>query len=135
MLARELDVSDPTVSDAVGTLRRKGLVGQVQEPGDRRHRLSLTRAGQQVAQEVSRWTAPAEVATAGIDRAEDEQLLACCHVLERMHSAGLVGVTRACTTCQHFGRRPRRPAPPCTAAGSSATAGSIRTCGWTTSST
>src|ERR1700683_1632286 len=38
-LARELDVSDPTVSDALAALRRKGLVEQSADPADRRRRV------------------------------------------------------------------------------------------------
>lgn len=107
-LARELDVADPTISDALAALRRKGLVERAQEPGDRRHyRLRLTGAGQKVALAVSRWTAPAEMATAGIERTEGEGLLAALlDVLDRMHRTGLISVTRACTTCAHF-----EPAP------------------------
>ncbi len=112
-LARELDVADPTVSDAVAALRRKGLVEREQDPDDRRHyHLYLTADGQRVAAAVSRWTAPAEVATSRVGRADGEQLLATLlDVLERMHSEQLINVTRACTTCRHFEPGPRRSRP------------------------
>jgi hypothetical protein len=52
---------------------------------------------------VSRWTAPAEVASSGIERPDAEQLLdTLLDLLDRMRSAGLLSVVRACTTCQHF---------------------------------
>jgi DNA-binding MarR family transcriptional regulator len=108
-LAREFELSDPTVSDAVGVLRRKGLIDRVQDQIDRRHyHLRLTHAGRELARSVSRWTAPAEVMTAGLERADGEQLLVTLlDVLGRMCAAGLVDVTRACTTCRHFERDPR----------------------------
>src|ERR1700728_5402042 len=72
-LARELDVSGPTVSDALAALRRKGLVERSADPADRRRQLlRLTASGHSVGAAVSRWTAPAEVATSGIPQADGE---------------------------------------------------------------
>jgi len=105
-LARELDVSDPTVSDALAALRRKDLVEPSADPADRRRKiLRLTATGHSVGAAVSRWTAPAEVATSGIPQADGEVLLSTLlDVLARMEAAGLISVTRACTTCAHFSR-------------------------------
>jgi DNA-binding MarR family transcriptional regulator len=104
-LARELDVSGPTVSDAVAALRRKGLVERSADPADRRRQvLRLTASGHSAGAAVSRWTAPAEVATSGIPQADGEALLSVLlDVLARMEAAGLIS-TRACTTCAHFSR-------------------------------
>ncbi len=104
-LARELNVSDPTVSDAVGTLIRKGLITRRRDPSDRRsHELILTAAGRKVAASVHRWTAPAEMATSKLDRAESEQLLdSLIVVIGQLHDAGLLPVSRACSTCTHLG--------------------------------
>ncbi|OHV57029.1 MarR family transcriptional regulator [Frankia sp. CcI156] len=112
-LARELDVADPTVSDAVAALRRKGLVGRQQDPADRRHyRLHLTADGQRTAHAVSRWTAPVEVATSTIPRPDGEHLLATLlDLLECLHAEHLISVTRACTTCRHFEPAPRHARP------------------------
>ena len=105
-LARELDLSGPTVSDALAALRRKGLIERSADPADRRRQvLGLTTSGRSVGVAVSRWTAPAEVATSGIPQADGETLLyALLDVLARMEAAGLISVTRACTTCGYFSR-------------------------------
>lgn len=105
-LARELDVSNPTVSDALAALRRKGLVERSADPADRRRQvLRLTASGRSAGMAVSRWTAPVEVATSGIPQADGEALLSVLlDVLARMEAAGLISVTRACTTCAHFSR-------------------------------
>lgn len=105
-LAREFDVADPTVSDAIAALRRKGLVSRSADPADRRRQvLLLTDAGRQVAHAVARWTAPAEVVSSRLDRAEAEALLATLlDLLARLHAAGLLSVSRSCTTCAHFER-------------------------------
>lgn len=67
--------------------------------------LRLTASGHSAGAAVSRWTAPAEVATSGIPQADGEALLSVLlDVLARMEAAGLISVSRACTTCAHFSR-------------------------------
>ncbi|OBI15851.1 MarR family transcriptional regulator [Mycobacterium sp. E2497] len=100
-LARELNVADPTVSDAVAALVRKDLVVRSPDPDDRRrHHLVLTQVGRRAAAELSRWTAPAEIATSKLDRVEAEQLLDnLLLVIAKLHGAQLLPVVRACSTC------------------------------------
>jgi DNA-binding MarR family transcriptional regulator len=100
-LARELNVADPTVSDAVAALIRKGLVVRTPDPHDRRrHDLLLTPAGRKTASELSRWTAPAEIATSKLNRVEAEQLLdTLLLVMSKLHDVQLLPVVRACSTC------------------------------------
>ena len=100
-LARELNVADPTVSDAVAALIRKGLVVRTPDPHDRRrHDLVLTQAGRKTAAELSRWAAPAEIATSKLDRVEAEQLLdTLLLVMAKLHAVQLLPVVRACSTC------------------------------------
>ncbi|WP_082109681.1 MarR family winged helix-turn-helix transcriptional regulator [Mycobacterium sp. UM_Kg1] len=100
-LARELNVTDSTVSDAIAALIRKGLVVRTPASHDRRrHDLSLTPEGRRTAAQIARWTAPAEIATSRLERAEAEQLLdTLLAVLARLHDAQMIPVTRACSTC------------------------------------
>ena len=112
-LAREFDIAVPTVSDALAALGRKGLIERQQDPRDRRRQhLRLTNTGRAVGRSVSRWTAPAEIASSGIERPDAEQLLdTLLDLLDRMRSAGLLTVARACTTCQHFEPGPSSTRP------------------------
>jgi DNA-binding MarR family transcriptional regulator len=100
-LARELNVSDPTVSDAVAALLRKKLLTRRRDPLDgRSQQLALTPAGRRTAAMVSRWTAPAEVAASRLDRADAEALLdGLVKLIEKLHGADLIPVSRACGTC------------------------------------
>ncbi|GAB4729716.1 MarR family winged helix-turn-helix transcriptional regulator [Mycobacterium avium] len=100
-LARELNVADPTVSDAIAALIRKGMVVRTPDPTDRRrHDLVLTAAGRKTAAELSRWTAPAEIATSKLDRVEAEQLLdTLLAVMAKLHDVQMLPVVRACSTC------------------------------------
>lgn len=111
ILARELNVADPTVSDAIAALIRKGLVLRTPDPGDRRRRaLVLTAEGRRTAAELSRWTAPAEIATSKLDRAEAEQLLdSLLVVMGKLHDAQMLPVVRACSTCGHLGTTGSEP--------------------------
>lgn len=110
-LARELNVSEPTASDAIGALIRKGLVERKRDPCDgRSHQLTLTAAGRRTAGRVHRWSAPAEVATSKLGRAEAEQLLdTLVTVLGRLHESGLIPVSRACSTCTQLGVSEEQP--------------------------
>lgn len=103
-LARELNVSDATVSDAISALLRKNLVVRRRDPVDGRGRqLELTPAGRRMAATVSRWTAPAEVALSRLERGETEQLLdSLVAVIAKLHDARLLPVSRACGTCAHL---------------------------------
>lgn len=100
-LARELNVADPTVSEAVAALIRKGLVVRDADPSDRRrNHLVLTPEGRKTALTLSRWTAPAEIATSRLERAEAEQLLdTLLSVIARLHEAQMLPAVRACSTC------------------------------------
>ncbi|WP_090602109.1 MarR family winged helix-turn-helix transcriptional regulator [Mycobacterium lentiflavum] len=100
-LARELNVSDPTVSDAVAALTRKQLVARRRDPLDgRSQQLVLTPSGRRTAAMVSRWTAPAEVTASRLGRADAEVLLDCLvRLLGELHDADLVPISRACSTC------------------------------------
>jgi DNA-binding MarR family transcriptional regulator len=100
-LARELNVADPTVSDAIAALVRKDLVVRRRDAGDRRsHQLVLTSAGRRTATRISRWTAPAEIAASHLDRAETEQLLdTLVQLIAKLHQAHLLPISRTCSTC------------------------------------
>ncbi|GHH29620.1 MarR family winged helix-turn-helix transcriptional regulator [Lentzea cavernae] len=104
-LAAEFDVSTPTMSDAVTALERKELV--VRSPGTdgRRRTLALTGTGEEVARGLSSWDDPLTTALAGIS--EQDKAVAL-HTLLRaiadLQRAGVVSVTRMCTTCRFFGR-------------------------------
>lgn len=104
-LAHELNVSDATVSDAVAALLRKKLVTRRRDPDDgRSQQLVLTPSGRRIAASASRWSAPAEIAASQLDRADAEALLdGLVALIGKLHDAGLVSVSRACSTCSQLG--------------------------------
>ena len=85
-LAAELDVSQPTVSDAVTVLDKRGLIRRDRDPADLRSTLvALTDDGDHL---------PADTAT------ELAPLLAAGSA--RLQAAGVITVNRSCLSCRHY---------------------------------
>lgn len=107
-LARIFDITQPTVSDAVAALRRKGLVSADRPGRDRRRTvIALTEPGQRIADELRSWDAPVVAALA--DRPEPEKTLLLGLLLDlvgKLQRAGVIRVARTCVTCRFF--RPDR---------------------------
>jgi DNA-binding MarR family transcriptional regulator len=102
LLAAELDVTHPTVSDAVAALRRKGLVER--EPS-RRAPLRLSAGGRTAADELAGWDRPTRehlAALPGADKAGMLQLL--LDLIAGLQRSGTITVARMCVTCRHFRR-------------------------------
>ncbi|MGH3319650.1 MAG: MarR family winged helix-turn-helix transcriptional regulator [Streptosporangiaceae bacterium] len=115
VLARLLDITQPTASDALAALRRKGLIERTTCGYDRRRAtLAPTSLGRAVAGELRGWDERAVAALAAHPRAEKEDLLELLlGLIARLQRDGVVTVARMCVTCRFF--RPERhagaPAP------------------------
>lgn len=109
VLAAELDVTPPTVSDALAALRRKGLIDAGVVEGDRRGRLlALSPDGVQVADELASWQRPVTEHLAGVAPARKADALALLvDLMGALQEAGVINVARTCPTCRFF----RRDAP------------------------
>ena len=103
-LALRLDVSRPTVTDALAALERKGLVVRQSHPADGRRRvLDLTKRGRAVAERLSGWDGPLVKAVARLhesDRSDTLRML--LDIIATLSDAGVVSVARTCTTCRFF---------------------------------
>lgn len=104
-LATELDLTAPTVSDAVAALRRKGLVVSSPAAVGRGQRLDLTDAGRRLVDDVGRWDAPLLDALGPLPPATKESaLVALLDVVGGLQRSGVITVARMCTTCRFFER-------------------------------
>ena len=103
-LASVLDVTQPTVSDALAVLQHKGIVGRERDTSDRRATVvSLTKTGITLAHQAAAELAPLLDATRVTN--DDDQALALGVVLEeirRLQTNGVITVNRSCLTCQHY---------------------------------
>jgi DNA-binding MarR family transcriptional regulator len=107
-LAATLDVRQPTVSDAVATLERKGLVERRPDPADARAAtLRLTRRGGEVADRLDAWDERARAAVRRLPEQDRERsLVLLLDLIVNLQRAGVVGVARTCPTCRFLRPRP-----------------------------
>ncbi|GLY50457.1 MarR family winged helix-turn-helix transcriptional regulator [Lentzea sp. NBRC 102530] len=105
VLAAEFDVTTPTMSDAVTALERKELVTRSPGTDGRRRALTLTATGEEVAHGLSSWDDPLTAALAAVPEADRATTLhTLLRAIEGLQRAGVVNLTRTCTTCRFFGR-------------------------------
>jgi DNA-binding MarR family transcriptional regulator len=104
-LAREFEVSAPTVSDAVRVLVKKGLVEKARDPDDGRATvLRLTTAGVTAAERLATWAGAVREHVAEADPAvRDAALAFLLGLIGRLAQAGVVSAARTCPTCQYLG--------------------------------
>jgi DNA-binding MarR family transcriptional regulator len=103
-LALELGVSQPTVSDSLTALERKGYVRRVATPQDRRRSTFLiTESGSQLAADLATLD---EALLAGATRlappAQDQLLTALLSLITCLLESGALAVARTCPTCRFF---------------------------------
>lgn len=109
-IAADLDVTAPTVSDAVSALYRKGLIDRVVGTDARRRELVLTAAGAEVTDRLEAWDAPLRTALGRLETKDKGAALdVVLSVIADLAADGTLGVARACTSCRFF-RRDLHPA-------------------------
>lgn len=108
-LTEWFDVRQPTISDAVSALERKGLLVKTRQA--RRQRLELTPIGRDAAHDLSGWDAPLQAALRDQPSAARGAALAVMlQAIASLHASGVVTVARSCTTCRFF-RPQAHPTP------------------------
>jgi DNA-binding MarR family transcriptional regulator len=103
VLAGELDITHPTVSDAVAVLRRKGLVDR--DPANRRATLSLSARGRALADRLAGWDERTRGQLAHLPVADkDATLRVLLDLIAGLQRTGAITVARMCMTCRFFRR-------------------------------
>lgn len=112
-LAAELDVTQPTVSEALGTLQNKGLANRRGDEGDARVNLvTLTTNGSVLAAEIADELVP--ILTANPSTNAGDRAIALRVVLaeiSHLQKAGVISINRSCLTCLHYQQPAAAPAP------------------------
>jgi DNA-binding MarR family transcriptional regulator len=108
-LAREFDLTQATVSDAVASLEIKELLRREQWPDDRRVvTLRLTPEGEKLATTLSNWADPIKEHVEGFSPGERETVMRFLMELAgSLQRYGLITVARMCVTCRFFRRNVR----------------------------
>ncbi len=104
-LASEFNTSKPTLSEAVRTLVRKGLLRKVPSSRDQRSALlRLTPEGEKLADEASAW--PEEmlevVRRLDIGCEKEQLLLTLLEIIRQLQRRGVIAVQRMCFQCVHY---------------------------------
>jgi len=103
-LAKEFQLSKPTISETIRLLLKKSLVIKVKDPADgRAYYLELSAAGQRIVNEASTFSQPIlselNQLEAGQQAGLYEHLL---DLLLRFQQRGLIPTQRMCSNCRHF---------------------------------
>jgi DNA-binding MarR family transcriptional regulator len=110
VLAGELDVTHPTVSDAVAVLRRKGLVDR--DAGSRKAALSVSARGRAVAAGLADWDQRTRQQLAELPVGDKHATLRLLlDLIAGLQRSGAITVARMCVTCRFF-RRDAHPNSP-----------------------
>lgn len=110
-LAREFAVTKATISDAVATLVRKGLLVKTPNAEDRRIEvLSLTAAGKRTFNAISDYQQPTVDTVQELTEAQRSQLWSSLSTLiHHLQTQDLTVAQRMCYTCTFFRPGSRRP--------------------------
>jgi DNA-binding MarR family transcriptional regulator len=108
LLALELGVSQPTVTDSLLALERKRLLTRHRAPTDRRRTtVALTDAGWRLVHECSRADRDLREGVAALDRGEQETTLeALLALIGHLVNVGVIDVARTCLCCRFHEHTP-----------------------------
>ena len=103
-LAEEFGLTRATVSDAVGSLEKKGLIERDLYPEDKRvATLRLTPAGEVVARKLATWANVVEESLSATSPEEKEAVMRfLMGLIASLQGAGVVTVARMCVSCRFF---------------------------------
>ncbi|MFV3129333.1 MarR family winged helix-turn-helix transcriptional regulator [Niveispirillum sp. KHB5.9] len=103
-VAAELGVSQPTATDSINALERKGHVAKVTGAGDRRSVLvRIAPSGRDLLRQAEAMPNPTQDAIAALaPPAQEEMLMMLVGVIRHLQEAGAIPIQRMCATCRHF---------------------------------
>ncbi len=103
-LAREFNVTKPTISDAVRVLDKKGLITKSHSATDNRsYSIRLTDTGRQVVSDVEQFAQPIRAILDQLgDKVTDDLYSALTKLITELNQKGILTVQRTCKTCVYY---------------------------------
>lgn len=103
-MAKEFNLTKPTISDSVKVLEQKGLVQRVDDLNDSRSfNFSLTPKGEQLTDVIEKFTMPLDGAIASLQNPQKEYLLSSVlDLIYRLNQQGVISTQRMCYTCFYY---------------------------------
>lgn len=110
-LAREFDLTKPTISDAIRALDQKGLIEKRASTTDNRsYTILLTEKGREIANLTEDYADPLADPLQGMDRVEQEGLFeTLSKLIHQLNQNDVLTVQRSCFSCKFFGKRGTEP--------------------------
>lgn len=102
-IATQLCVSQPSATDSISALERKGLVVKVASPNDRRAvNVAISATGRETLRSAD-GDGPAERSAASLPEAERTALLlSLITMIRTLQEAGAIPIQRMCVSCRYF---------------------------------
>jgi DNA-binding MarR family transcriptional regulator len=103
-IAAHLGVSQPTATDSIVALERKGFVGKAPDTKDARAvAVRVTNEGMTVVNTLGPTTSAIEIALANLSESEQTELLLLqIKLIRLLQLSGAIPVQRMCVTCSYF---------------------------------
>lgn len=103
-LAKEFNMSKPTISDSIKSLLEKGLIHKKSDPQDSRsYIVCLTDSGRLTAIKSSDFTKSVENPISSLDPQQKEIMLdGLLKIIHGLNLAGIITVQKMCFTCTHY---------------------------------
>ncbi|KFF18718.1 MarR family winged helix-turn-helix transcriptional regulator [Chryseobacterium sp. JM1] len=103
-LAKEFNMSKPTISDSVKSLLQKGLIDKKSDLLDSRsYTLSLTDSGRITALKSADFTRSIENPVSSLNLQQKEIMLdGLLKIIQGLNTTGILTVQRMCFTCSHY---------------------------------
>ncbi len=106
-LAREFNMTKPTISDAVKVLVAKDLIKKVSGPGDgRSYAVDLSKSGRRMIKQIQGFTTPLERSMDGFKKSEKESLYkTLTNLIFQLHKNEIISVQRTCFGCKFYEKK------------------------------
>ena len=103
-LAREFNMTKPTISDAVKVLNKKELVRKIPSPTDgRAYNMQLTEAGEQIVQQTAEFGGPIQTIMATFSQGEQQQFYRTLNkLIHQLNQVGVIQIQRSCRNCRFY---------------------------------
>lgn len=106
-LAREFNMTKPTISDAIKALFAKRLINKETSATDRRaYTISLTAEGEQMVSMAESFADPLQSIIDDLNQATQENLFSGLNtVIQSLHRADILTIQRNCLSCHYYSKK------------------------------
>ncbi|MEC3906661.1 MarR family winged helix-turn-helix transcriptional regulator [Tamlana sp. 2201CG12-4] len=106
-LAKEFNVTKPTISDAVRILNKKGMIKKVYSSSDsRRYTIQLSDSGKRIVSETENFAQPLKNQLTGIHNDDLEQTFkTLSQLIHKLNKIGILTVQRTCYACKFYQKK------------------------------